>query len=49
MLLHGEEMLNNIRENIRLLIQHKIEKWDIEIYTFMRKVAQLNNHLATLV
>ncbi len=43
MLLLGEEMLNNIRENIRLSINHKIEKWDIEIYTFMQKVAQLTN------
>ncbi len=43
MLLLGEEMLNNVRENIRLLINHKIEKWDIEIYTFMQKVAQLTN------
>jgi hypothetical protein len=48
MLLHGEEILNNVRENIRLFINHKIEKWDIEIYTFMRKVAQLTNDLAAL-
>ncbi len=41
-------MLNNVRENVRLLINHKIEKWDIEIYTFMRKVAQLTNHLVAL-
>ncbi len=31
MLLHREKMLNNVRENVRLLINHKIEKWDIEI------------------
>jgi hypothetical protein len=49
MLLHGEEMLNNVQENVRLLIDHKIEKWDIEIYTFMCKVAQLTNDLAALV
>ncbi len=48
MLLHGEEMLNNFRENVRLLIDHEIEKWDIEIYTFMCKVAQLTNDLAAL-
>jgi hypothetical protein len=48
MLLHGEEMLNNVRENVRLIIDHKIEKWDIKIYTFMHKVAQLTNDLAAL-
>jgi hypothetical protein len=48
MLLHGEEMLNNVRENVKLLINHKIEKWDIEIYTFMRKVTQLTNDLAAM-
>jgi hypothetical protein len=41
MLFHGEEMLNNIRENVRLLINQEIEKWDIEIYTFMCKEGQL--------
>jgi hypothetical protein len=30
MLLHREEMLNNVRKNVRLLINHEIEKWDIE-------------------
>jgi hypothetical protein len=49
MLLHGEDMLNNIRENVRLLIDQEIEKWDIEIYTFMCKVGQLTNDLAALV
>jgi hypothetical protein len=38
MLFHGEEMLNNVRKNVRLIIDQEIEKWDIEIYTFMRKV-----------
>jgi hypothetical protein len=42
-------MLNNIRDNVRLLIDQEIEKWDIEIYTFMRKVGQLTNDLATLM
>ncbi len=41
-------MLNNIRENVRLLIDQEVEKWDIEIYTFMCKVAQLTNNLAAL-
>ncbi len=41
-------MLNNVKENVRLLIDHKIEKWDIEIYIFMRKVAQLTNDFAAL-
>jgi hypothetical protein len=49
MLLHGEEMLNNVRENVKFLIDPKIEKWNIEIYTFMHKVAQLTNDLAALV
>jgi hypothetical protein len=48
MLLHGEEMLNNVRENVRLLIDQEIEKWGIEIYTFMCKVAQLTTDLAAL-
>jgi hypothetical protein len=38
MLLDVEEMLNNARENVRLIIDQEIEKWDIEIYTFIRKV-----------
>jgi hypothetical protein len=33
MLLYIEEMLNNVREIVRLLINQEIEKWDIEIYT----------------
>ncbi len=41
-------MLNNVRENVRLLINQEIEKWDIKIYTFMRKVGQLTNDLAAL-
>jgi hypothetical protein len=46
---HGEEMMNNVRENVRLLIDQEIEKWDIEIYSFMHKVGQLTNNLAALV
>jgi hypothetical protein len=42
-------MLNNVRENVRLLINQEIEKWAIEIYTFMHKVGQLSNNLAALV
>ncbi len=41
-------MLNNVRENVRLLIDQEIEKWDIEVYTFMHKVGQLTNDLAAL-
>ncbi len=41
-------MLNNVRENVRLLINQEIEKWDIEIYTFMCKVGHLTNDLASL-
>ncbi len=41
-------MLNNVRENVRLLIDQEIEKWDIEIYTFVHKVGQLTNDLAAL-
>ncbi len=48
MLLHIEEMLNNVRENVRLLIDQKIEKWDIEIYTFMHKEEQLTTDLGAL-
>jgi hypothetical protein len=48
MLFHSGEMLNNIRENVRLLIDQEIKRWDIEINTFMCKVAQLTNDLATL-
>jgi hypothetical protein len=48
MLLHGEEMLNYVRENVGLLVNQEIEKWDIEIYTFMRKVGQLTNDLTAL-
>ncbi len=42
-------MLNNVRENVRLLINQEIEKWDIEIYTFMCKVGQLTDDLTALV
>ncbi len=42
-------MLNNVRENVRLLINQEIKKRDIEIYTFMCKVGQLTNDLAALV
>jgi hypothetical protein len=48
MLFHREEMLNNVRENVRLLINQEIEKWGIEICTFMHKVGQLTNNLAAL-
>jgi hypothetical protein len=41
-------MLNNVIENVRLLIDQAIEKWDIEIYIFMHKVGQLTNYLAAL-
>jgi hypothetical protein len=42
-------MLNNVRENARLLINQEIEKWDIEIYTFTCKAGQLTNDLAVSV
>ncbi len=41
-------MLNNVRENVGSLINQEIEKWDIEIYTFMLMVGQLTNDLAAL-
>ncbi len=40
-------MLNNVRENV-LLINQEIEKWDVEIFTFMHKVGQLTNNFAGL-
>ena len=35
-------MLNYVTENV------KFEKWDMEIYTSMRKVGKLTNDLAAL-
>jgi hypothetical protein len=48
MLFHGEEVLNNVRENILFLINQEIEKWDIEMYTLICKLGQLSNNLPTL-
>ncbi len=48
MLLHGEEVLNNVRENVLFLINQEIEKWDIEMYTLIRKLGQLSNNLPAL-
>ncbi len=31
MLFHGEEVLNNVRDNVLFLINQEIEKWDIEM------------------
>jgi hypothetical protein len=33
MLLHGKEVLNNVREKFLFLMDQEIEKWDIEMYT----------------
>jgi hypothetical protein len=35
MLFHGEEVLNNVRDNVLFLINQEIEKWDIEMYLFI--------------
>jgi len=35
MLFHGEEVLNNVKENVLFLIDQEIEKWDIEMYTLI--------------
>jgi hypothetical protein len=48
MLFHGEEVLNNVRENVLFLINQEIEKWDIEMYTLIRKLGQLSNNLPAL-
>jgi hypothetical protein len=48
MLFYGEEVLNNVRENVLFLINQEIEKWDIEMYTLIRKLGQLSNNLPAL-
>ena len=48
MLFHGEEVLNNVRENVLFLINQEIEKWDIEMYTLICKLGQLSNNLPAL-
>jgi hypothetical protein len=48
MLFHGEEVLNNVRVNVLLLINQEIEKWDIEMYTLTCKLGQLSNDLSAL-
>jgi hypothetical protein len=48
MLFHGEEVLNNVRENVLFLINKEIEKWDIEMYTLICKLGQLSNNLPVL-
>jgi hypothetical protein len=48
MLFHGEEVLNNVRENVLFLINEEIEKWDIEMYTLICKLGQLSNDLPAL-
>jgi hypothetical protein len=48
MLFHGEEVLNNVRENVLFLINQEIEKWDIEMYTLIRNLGQLSNNLPAL-
>jgi hypothetical protein len=48
MLFHGEEVLNNARENVLFLINREIEKWDIEMYTLIRNLGQLSNYLTAL-
>jgi hypothetical protein len=49
MLFHGEEVLNNVRENVQFLINEEIEKWEIEMYTLICKLGQLSNNLSALV
>ncbi len=41
MLFHGEEVLDNVRDNVLFLINQEIEKWDIEMYTLICKLGQL--------
>jgi hypothetical protein len=48
MLFHGEEVLNNVRENVLFLINQEIEKWDIEMYSLIHKLGQLSNNLPAL-
>jgi hypothetical protein len=48
MLFHGEEVLNNVRENILFLINQEIEKRDIEMYTLICKLGQLSKNLPAL-
>jgi hypothetical protein len=48
MLFHGEEVLNNVRENVLFLIDQEIENWDIEMYTLICKLGQLSNNLPAL-
>jgi hypothetical protein len=48
MLFHGEEVLNNVRYNVLLLINQEIEKWDIEMYTFICKLGRLSSNLPAL-
>ncbi len=48
MLFHGEEVLNNVRENVLFLINQEIEKWDIEMYTLIHMLGQLSNNLPAL-
>jgi hypothetical protein len=48
MLFHGEEVLNNVRENVLFLINQEIEKWEIEMYTLICKLGQLSNDLSAL-
>ncbi len=36
-------MLNNVRDNVLFLNNQEIEKWDIEMYTLIRKLGQLSN------
>jgi hypothetical protein len=38
MLFHGEEVLNDVRDNVLFLINQEIEKWDIEMYTSICKL-----------
>jgi hypothetical protein len=47
-LFHGEEVLNNVRENVLFLINQEIEKWDNEMYTLIPKLGQLSNNLTAL-
>jgi hypothetical protein len=47
-LFHGEEVLNSVRDNVLFLINQEIEKWDIEMYTLICKLGQLNNSFHAL-
>jgi hypothetical protein len=48
MLFHGEEVLNNVRENVLFLINQEIEKWGIEMYTLICTLGQLSKKLPAL-